>query len=167
MALIKCKECGKEISSTAFSCPHCGIEMRSKKKSNGIVFDIIIIVSLIVYTIGKLYWDGYLDFDNFKYLDFERIIILIFLELIPIMVLWGIFLQYKTKIFAFKIVNAILLGAIIIINIYYYKEHLIDSIRNLDLTELKNFVIYIFTTYYHYLLFYLITLSGKRKKAIN
>lgn len=24
MALITCKECGKEISSTAESCPHCG-----------------------------------------------------------------------------------------------------------------------------------------------
>ena len=25
MALIKCKECGKEVSSSAKSCPHCGI----------------------------------------------------------------------------------------------------------------------------------------------
>jgi len=24
MALIKCSECGKEISSDAVSCPHCG-----------------------------------------------------------------------------------------------------------------------------------------------
>lgn len=24
MALIKCEECGKEISSTAKACPHCG-----------------------------------------------------------------------------------------------------------------------------------------------
>jgi hypothetical protein len=26
MALIKCKECGKEISDTAVKCPHCGID---------------------------------------------------------------------------------------------------------------------------------------------
>lgn len=27
MALIKCKECGKEISSSAKTCPHCGIKL--------------------------------------------------------------------------------------------------------------------------------------------
>ncbi len=30
MALIKCKECGSEISSTAKSCPHCGYKNDSK-----------------------------------------------------------------------------------------------------------------------------------------
>jgi len=29
MALIACKECGKEISDQACSCPHCGIDIRS------------------------------------------------------------------------------------------------------------------------------------------
>src|SRR5574344_1552028 len=29
MALIKCKECGKKISSTVKACPHCG--MKNKK----------------------------------------------------------------------------------------------------------------------------------------
>lgn len=29
MALIKCNECGKEVSSTAKKCPHCGFEMNS------------------------------------------------------------------------------------------------------------------------------------------
>ena len=27
MALIKCKECGGEISSSAKNCPHCGIKI--------------------------------------------------------------------------------------------------------------------------------------------
>ena len=27
MALIKCKECGNEISSSAKTCPHCGIKL--------------------------------------------------------------------------------------------------------------------------------------------
>ena len=31
MALIKCKECGREISSAATSCPHCGAPVKSKK----------------------------------------------------------------------------------------------------------------------------------------
>ena len=30
MALIKCKECGKEISSKATSCPHCGYKNPKK-----------------------------------------------------------------------------------------------------------------------------------------
>jgi hypothetical protein len=25
MALVKCRECGKEISTTAATCPHCGV----------------------------------------------------------------------------------------------------------------------------------------------
>lgn len=25
MALIRCKECGKEVSSSAVTCPHCGV----------------------------------------------------------------------------------------------------------------------------------------------
>ncbi|MGA7722732.1 MAG: hypothetical protein WCA84_16305 [Ignavibacteriaceae bacterium] len=27
MALIKCKECQKEISNEAVSCPHCGVQV--------------------------------------------------------------------------------------------------------------------------------------------
>ena len=27
MALIKCVECGKEVSSSAKVCPHCGIKL--------------------------------------------------------------------------------------------------------------------------------------------
>ena len=31
MALIKCKECGKEISDTALMCPYCGIYGEQKE----------------------------------------------------------------------------------------------------------------------------------------
>jgi ribosomal protein L37E len=34
MALIKCKECGKDISSKAMSCPNCGYPMRETIKQN-------------------------------------------------------------------------------------------------------------------------------------
>ena len=30
MALIKCFECGKEVSNTAKQCPHCGFEIKKK-----------------------------------------------------------------------------------------------------------------------------------------
>lgn len=36
MALIKCKECGKEISDTAINCPHCGCPVEIKKNTEEI-----------------------------------------------------------------------------------------------------------------------------------
>lgn len=41
MTLIKCKECGKEISKDAEACPHCG------KKQNEIVSAIQALASII------------------------------------------------------------------------------------------------------------------------
>lgn len=58
MALIKCKECGKEISDTVKKCPHCGFankEVKEKKdnKTNFIRQYIkIIIVIIIVLVVG-------------------------------------------------------------------------------------------------------------------
>ncbi len=34
MSLIKCPECGKEISSQAFACPNCGFPMNKYQKDN-------------------------------------------------------------------------------------------------------------------------------------
>ena len=34
MALIKCRECEREISSEARTCPHCGCRTRERKKLN-------------------------------------------------------------------------------------------------------------------------------------
>ena len=45
MALIKCKECKKQISDTAKQCPHCGY----KKKKIGFFWPIIIILIIIGY----------------------------------------------------------------------------------------------------------------------
>ncbi len=33
MALIQCRECTKEVSSTAMKCPHCGYRLRKPKRS--------------------------------------------------------------------------------------------------------------------------------------
>ena len=43
MALIKCENCGKEISSTMNKCPHCGYErketpVKSRPSYNGRLF---------------------------------------------------------------------------------------------------------------------------------
>ena len=32
MAMIPCKECGKEVSSEAFKCPNCGARLRKAKR---------------------------------------------------------------------------------------------------------------------------------------
>ena len=34
MALIKCKECGKEISDAADSCPHCGFPLKQESNND-------------------------------------------------------------------------------------------------------------------------------------
>lgn len=39
MALVKCDECGKEISDSAKKCPHCGIGTKEKDNSNSEKYD--------------------------------------------------------------------------------------------------------------------------------
>lgn len=74
MAMIKCRECGKEISSRAESCPYCGFKTRygrneAENKSNSvmmIVMLVLIVIGLImVFTNVSIYiedtdgWGGY------------------------------------------------------------------------------------------------------------
>lgn len=39
MALIKCKNCGKEISTNAKNCIHCGKEIEVKQRTKAILTD--------------------------------------------------------------------------------------------------------------------------------
>lgn len=57
MALIKCNECGKEISDGAKICPHCGSQTEKYKKEKAkkvkvITIGAIILISIIGVTIG-------------------------------------------------------------------------------------------------------------------
>ena len=62
MALIKCKECGKEISDSVKSCPHCGyVYKKTKEMTTMKVVKIIIIVALV--GIALLFGFTYLFFD--------------------------------------------------------------------------------------------------------
>ena len=64
MALIKCKECGKEISDSVKSCPHCGyVYKKTKEMTTMKVVRIIIIVALV----------GIALFFGFTYLFFDYI----------------------------------------------------------------------------------------------
>lgn len=54
MALIKCIECGKEVSDKAKKCPHCGAnnKIQSRKKDNKNILPIIICLLLACLLIG-------------------------------------------------------------------------------------------------------------------
>lgn len=52
MAIVKCKECGKEISSKASQCPNCGYDYnKSKMYKNIIIVSVIIIIIIITCSI--------------------------------------------------------------------------------------------------------------------
>ena len=53
MALIKCSECGKEVSDKAKKCPHCGAsnKIQNGKKGNTNILHIIIGILLAVLLI--------------------------------------------------------------------------------------------------------------------
>lgn len=53
MALINCRECGKEISNKAKSCPSCGMVLR-KKTSTFHYYVIGLLVLLLIYMVSSL-----------------------------------------------------------------------------------------------------------------
>lgn len=49
MSLVKCKECGKEISDTAKLCPNCGVQIKQKyNKRIKIIISVIILIVISV-----------------------------------------------------------------------------------------------------------------------
>lgn len=48
MAIIKCSECGKEISDKAKKCIHCGYKIKRNNKNNKAIKIVIILVILLV-----------------------------------------------------------------------------------------------------------------------
>lgn len=71
MALIKCFECGNEISDTAVSCPKCGISLggqsagtTNKKSGGNKVLNILGIIFIALYSIFCIYM-VYTNIKNF------------------------------------------------------------------------------------------------------
>lgn len=58
MALIKCPECGKEMSDTAKTCPHCGYKKPFKNPLNVFFYTHprILGAILAVIFLGVFYW---------------------------------------------------------------------------------------------------------------
>ena len=54
MALINCKECGKEISDTSKVCIHCGVKTEKAKRNNKnlIKYASIVLVVILLFGIG-------------------------------------------------------------------------------------------------------------------
>ncbi len=53
MALVKCKECGAEISDKALDCPKCGARLRKPKRT---LFGKIVKFTFIAFNILMLLW---------------------------------------------------------------------------------------------------------------
>ena len=60
MALIKCVECGKDISDTVKSCPHCGMKVKKVKDNqdsgskNKKIIIIVVSVVLVLIMLRKI-----------------------------------------------------------------------------------------------------------------
>ena len=56
MALTKCKECGKEVSTGAKTCPHCGIKNPGVKGKDAAIgcLVMIVIVGLLTVLLGRM-----------------------------------------------------------------------------------------------------------------
>lgn len=52
MGLVKCPECGKEISDTAVNCPNCGKvtgqQAKQKKKSHGCLITFLVFIVMLI-----------------------------------------------------------------------------------------------------------------------
>lgn len=71
MALIKCQECGKEISDSAVSCPHCGYktshgqrEAQVKSQATGVLINCVLtfcflILGIVLLCSGSSYINEY------------------------------------------------------------------------------------------------------------
>lgn len=49
MSMTRCRECGKEVSSSATKCPHCGCKNPGlSQNANSIIFLIALVIAVIV-----------------------------------------------------------------------------------------------------------------------
>ncbi len=56
MALVKCKECGKEISNQAATCPNCGAKTETSIKKKHNIFVSICIITVIIMILLCVYF---------------------------------------------------------------------------------------------------------------
>lgn len=54
MAIRKCRECGKEVSSEAKTCPHCGVANPVKKGVSPLRLILVVLLGFVVYRCASL-----------------------------------------------------------------------------------------------------------------
>ena len=144
MALIKCNECGKEISDTLNTCPNCGIEIKTKKNivkdNNNKRFDILeigIIIALSLFTLSMLI--------------INRISIEV---IINIVMLWLMFCLFKTRLSILKIITGIVL--VIHLIMYFFVS---GFSFNLEYFGIFRMLLYFFIKNSIYVVLYLVILK--------
>lgn len=144
MALIKCNECGKEISDTLNTCPNCGIEIKTKKNvvkdNNNKRFDILeigIIIALSLFTLSMLI--------------INRISIEV---IINIVMLWLMFCLFKTRLPILKIITGIVL--VIHLIMYFFVS---GFSFNLEYFGIFRMLLYFFIKNSIYVVLYLVILK--------
>ncbi len=58
MALIKCKECGTEVSSKAETCPKCGARVAAKPMGCGTLIGVIFLGGIIISVFSSIFFSG-------------------------------------------------------------------------------------------------------------
>lgn len=82
MALIKCRECGSDVSTEAVSCPHCGCRVKEKRSlktwqkvalvSIPLIIAVVVIVSLNATAWQRVFTVEYVGFEpNYGYAYYE------------------------------------------------------------------------------------------------
>ena len=147
MALIKCNECGKEISDTLNTCPNCGIEIKTKKNvvkdNNNKRFDILeigIIIALSLFTLSMLI--------------IHRISVYI---IINIVMLWLMFGLFKTKLPILKTITGIVLAIYLIM--YFFVN---GFSFNLEYFGIFKMLLYFIINNSIYVLLYLMILKYEK-----
>ena len=173
MALIKCIECGKEISDKAKQCPNCGIK-RKKSAKNYIrimLFIIMGLFSIILLYYIKGTWDviGY-RIDNYNEEGYLKIYDVIYsisnfvYYVCTFILLWILVIHknYPKKIF--KTMGLVLLIIMIAFDIIYTLAVMAAS----DFEFYTGFMFYAFQyfidRYALYTILYLIVIDTKEKK---
>lgn len=159
MALIKCSECGQEISDSAQMCPHCGIERRKTKveKKNINVIDILLIIVISLFSLVQLR-NCYYCFQN---LTLSNTLAFLY-YIVCIAFLWLTFISLKKDNTVFKILSGICLGLLSILYIAEYIAYYVIDFE-FELSILKYAIYSFVTSVIPLALFFLMSL--KRKKT--
>ena len=181
MALIKCFECGNEISDTANTCPKCGVPLKSgnssnniKKRSAGsIVLMILTIIFLGAYSINAIYNTYYTIVNSSYYFSVDTFDLAGVLSCIDwvlyyigtTLVFWFLFISNLSKSKIFKLLSGIILGIVVLSFVVYAAVVVFQgeyySIG--DFLEYLGNVIAYFLNYYGILIAsYLLFVSKKR-----